>query len=310
MAQCFAHLSDPHLTSLEQARASQMINKRALSYLSWRRKRRFEHRREVLDALQRDLEQFQLDQLLVTGDLTHTGLPQEFRQAADWLQQLGKPTDIALVPGNHDALVAAPWGETFALWQDYMSSDEARPASSQGELFPSLRVRGGIAFIGISTGCPKPPLLATGTAGTGQLVRLPALLQDAAGRGLFRVVHLHHAPLPGEEKWRKRLTDAPAVRDLLVEHGAELVVHGHGHRAHHRELDTAHGSVPVIAVPSASAMGLHGADVAAYNCFSVERGDEGWQLDIESRGYGADSGEFSEQGRRSLQLPRRHASGA
>ena len=46
----FAQLSDPHLTSLEQVRWRQLLNKRLFGYLSWRRKRRHEHRSEVLDA--------------------------------------------------------------------------------------------------------------------------------------------------------------------------------------------------------------------------------------------------------------------
>ena len=293
MSQNFVQISDPHLSSLEGVKARDLLNKRALGYLSWRRKRRFEHRVEVLQALQRDLQQFKLDQLLVTGDLTHIGLPQEFEQARNWLQQLGAPDEIALVPGNHDTCVAAAWDQTFALWQDYMVSDDAPVgATSQADIFPSLRVRGDIAFIGVSTGCPKPPLMATGTAGADQLSRLPALLQETVARGLFRVVHLHHSPLPGREKWRKRLTDAAAVQALLAEQGAELVVHGHGHRAHYSELLTSHGMAPVIAVPSASALGLHGADVARYNHYSVSRSDSGWRLVISPRCYQADSGEF------------------
>ena len=51
MPQCFAQLSDPHLSSLSEVRPRDLLNKRALSYLSWRQKRRFEHRPEVLAAL-------------------------------------------------------------------------------------------------------------------------------------------------------------------------------------------------------------------------------------------------------------------
>ena len=93
---------------MDGVRLRELLNKRALGYLSWRRKRRFEHRREVLDALQRDLNLEQVDQLLVTGDLTHIGLPSEFEQARDWLRQLGDASKVALVPGNHDSCVAAP----------------------------------------------------------------------------------------------------------------------------------------------------------------------------------------------------------
>lgn len=301
----FAQISDPHLSSLEVVRARDLLNKRALGYLSWRRRRRFEHRPEVLAALGRDLDRFDLDQLLVTGDLTHVGLPREFHQALAWLQELGTPREVAVIPGNHDASVAARWQETFALWRDYMASDkQTGEPDSLSTMYPSLRERGDISFIGLSTACPKPPLMATGTVGPGQLARMPALLDEARARGRFRVVYLHHSPLPGKEKWRKRLTDAPQVRDIIAEHGAELVLHGHGHRTRYDELATIHGSAPVIAVPSASALGLHGGHVASYNCYEVGRSDEGWRLTIHSRDYQPASGDFGEGESRSVTLVR------
>lgn len=304
MQQCFAQLSDPHLSSLEHVRARDLLNKRALGYLSWRRKRRFEHRPEVLAALQRDLDTTELDQLLVTGDLTHIGLPQEFEQARQWLQQLGSPQQVALVPGNHDACVAAPWQDTFALWQDYMAADADNSPPGAATRFPTLRVRGSIAFIGLSTACPKPPLMATGTINEEQLSRLPALLEDTGRQGLFRVVYLHHCPLEGEEKWRKRLTNAEQLQEILVQQGAELALHGHGHREHYKELETCHGVLPVIAVPSASALGLHGADTARYNHYRVQPKEGGWQVQIDSRHYLPEFGEFGEGESRLLELNR------
>jgi len=295
----FAHISDPHLTTLEGARGRQLLNKRLLGYLSWRRKRRYQHQREILTALQHDLQSRPVEQLLVTGDLTHIGLPQEFAQARAWLQQLGGPRQVALVPGNHDALIKASWQDTFALWDDYLASDE--PVTPR---FPSLRVRGAVAYIGLSSACPTPPFMATGTVGKEQLERLPRLLEATRRQGLFRVIYLHHSPLTGTEKWRKRLTDAAALEALIEAHGAELVLHGHGHRAHYRELETRHGSVPVLAVPSASAAGLHGAEVAHYNRFTVTRTASGWEADIECRGYDSAPGRFTAQGQRTLKLIR------
>lgn len=304
MSQTFAQISDPHLSSLAAVRWRDLCNKRILGYLSWLRKRRFEHRVEVLDSLRRDLRGCALDQLLVTGDLTHIGLPQEFREARDWLQSLGDPRQVAVVPGNHDAYVAADWDETFALWRDYMASDSG-PAET-GSMFPSLRERGVIAFIGISTACPKPPLLATGTAGADQLERLPGLLAEAARKQQFRVIYLHHSPVPGDERWRKRLTDAPALRDLIVEHGAELVLHGHGHRAGLAELQTCHGAVPVVAVPSASALGLHGREPARYNRYRVAGSNGNWTLQIESRRYAGDSAKFIAADSTAMDVSRRY----
>jgi len=288
MAQSFAQLSDLHLSTLEGASASDLLNKRALGYLSWRRKRRFEHRLEVLEALREDINLDTLDQVLLTGDLTHVGLPAEFDQCLDWLQKLGDPGDIALVPGNHDACVAAPWPDTFAKWEPYMASDNATVST-----YPSLRVRGDIAFIGLSTGCPKPPLMATGTLGPAQLERLPEILERSEKQGLFRVVFLHHSPVAGHEKWRKRLTDANQIQRLLESHGAELVLHGHGHRAHYTELHTCAGTLPVFAVPSASALGAHGADVAAYNCYQVERTVQGWHLAVNVKRYDVAENRFT-----------------
>jgi 3',5'-cyclic AMP phosphodiesterase CpdA len=305
MPQRFAQLSDPHLSSLADVPSRDLLSKRALGYLSWRGKRRFEHRPEVLDALLRDLESGSLAQLLVTGDLTHIGLPSEFRQAREWLQRLGDARSVALVPGNHDACVAAPWEDTFALWRDYMDSDPGRGIAGEQEVFPSLRVRGEIAFIGVSTACPTPPLMATGTVGDTQLQRLSELLQHADGENLCRVVYLHHCPVAGQEKWRKRLTDAPQLQALLEEHGAELVLHGHGHRAHYHELQTRKGNLPVIAVPSASALGLHGADIAAYNRYEVQRSDAGWTVRIDVRRYNAGSACFTEAEGRTLHIDRR-----
>jgi 3',5'-cyclic AMP phosphodiesterase CpdA len=293
----FAQLSDPHLTSLEGVSATQLLNKRLLGYLSWRRRRRAEHRREVLQALEQDLQDLALTQLLVTGDLTHIGLPDEFRQAANWLRTLGTPEQVALVPGNHDACVRQDWQQGFGQWQDYLDSD-----TPGDRIFPSLRKRGEIAFIGLSTACPTLPLMASGTLGRQQLQALPALLEQCSG--MFRVVYLHHSPLPGVDKWRKRLTDAESVSEILKEHGAELVLHGHGHRAQWHELQSVVGSMPVIAVPSASALGLHGADTAQYNRYSVCSTEGGWNLRVKTRCYRPEAGHFTDGQTRELLIAR------
>jgi len=305
MTQNFAQISDPHLTTLAGVRARDLFNKRALGYLSWRRKRRHEHRPEVLDALCRDLRGQDFQQILVTGDLTHIGLPMEFEQARNWLRQLGEPTDVALVPGNHDSCVASPWENTYALWEDYMSSDSnnERQAGSAC-IFPSLRQRGDIVFIGLSTACPTAPLMATGSIDEAQLRQLPNLLDRAYQQGLCRVVYLHHSPVPGVEQWRKRLCNAPALSRILEDHGAELVLHGHGHRRRNDSLQTRHGLAPVIAIPSASAMGLHGKDSAAYNRYSLQRQSDGWDLQVSCRRYDVADARFIEGDRISLELKR------
>jgi len=297
MAQQFAQVSDPHLTDLAGVRPSRLLSKRFLSYLSWRRRRRFEHRREVLEVLADDLAGQELCQLLVTGDLTHTGLPEEFRQARNWLESMGTPDTVAVIPGNHDALVADDPAETFDLWQAYMASDPGL-----AEAFPSLRLRGELAFIGLSSACPTPPLLASGRVDEAQLQALRDALESH--RDKFRVVYVHHSPVDGVEKWRKALRNADAVAAVIRDCGAELVLHGHGHRSRLDYLPGPQGEVPVIAVPSASARGLYGADVAGYNTYRVEAQADAWTLTVQRRALAADQQQFETLGEQVLRLPR------
>jgi 3',5'-cyclic AMP phosphodiesterase CpdA len=297
MQQRFAHISDLHLTSLVGSRRGQLLNKRLLGYLSWRRKRRFEHRREVLDTLLEALPPDDLCQILITGDLTHVGLPEEFREAADWLRSWAAPEQVALVPGNHDAYVATRPEDTLALWRDYVCDDEGATA------FPTLRVRGQIAFIGVSSALATLPLLATGEVGPAQREALARVLRATAERGLFRVVYMHHCPVAGVHRRRKRLVDESAVTAVLAREGVELVLHGHGHRAQWHELPTTSGVAPVLSVPSASARGVHG-EPAGFSVLSVSPESDGWQLEVERFGYSSDTGRFAALAPRRVNISR------
>ena len=297
-----AHLSDPHLTGLDGVGAGHLANKRALGYLSWQRRRRHVHRREVLDALTADIKAQKPDHVAVTGDLTHIGLPREFRDAARWLEELGDPASTTVIPGNHDAYVAAPWEETCALWQAYLSSDDGPGRSA--DMFPSVRRRRTVALIGVSTAVPSAPFLATGRVGRTQLERLESALTQLARERAFRVVLIHHCPVPGAERWRKRLTDAAEVAAALKRSGAELVLHGHGHRPLWHELSTAAGRLPVVSVPSASASDEHEDRLAAYNLYFIRASREGWHLRIRRRRYDRASGDVIEIPGRELALAR------
>lgn len=299
----FAQLSDPHLSTLENVRWYQLLSKRLLGYISWRKKRRHEHRTEVLTALQLDLDQNRPDHVLVTGDLTHISLPHEFKQAKQWLQSLGDPRDVSVIPGNHDAYVRVPWQQGLANWQEYMASDDAADRSSD-ELFPSLRIRGPIAFIGLSTAVPAPPLLATGRLGKVQLKRLEALLKQTREQGLFRVVFLHHPPVPGQEKWRKRLTDNHQLCKVLNKFGAELVLHGHMHRSIDNQIEIPGGHIPVFGIPSSSAIGEQAGRASQYFRYQVEDKTDEWQLDVLVKSYHRKEHIFKYERQLSLTIPK------
>jgi len=291
----FAHISDPHLSTLEGVRHRDLLNKRLLGYLSWKSHRREEHRAEVLAALVSDLKRCRPRHTVITGDLTHLGLPGEFLEVAGWLAALGPPEQFTVIPGNHETYARSPWEETFAHWLPYLASDVT--AAAPADLFPSLRIRDHIAFIGLSSARPSAPLLATGRLGKHQLQALGRILAETGERRLFRVLLIHHPPLAETLGWRKRLTDSRALRDTLERHGVELVLHGHAHRATLGWLDTAAERAPVIGVPSASAIGHKPGRRARYNLCRVGRTATGWALEIEARRYAAEHDRFVSAGR-------------
>ena len=287
-----AHVSDLHLTTLSGIRLRELLDKRITGYLSWRLRRRHEHRSEVLDALRVDLQAQHPEHIAVTGDLTHLGLPREFAEAASWLERLGAPQTITLVPGNHDAYVAEPWGETFAQWSAYMAGDDGGAATGSDDLFPSLRIRRQVALIGLSTATPSAPFLATGRLGERQLSRLDHMLEQTAGAGLFRVVLLHHPPALHTVRWRKSLLDGAALRDVIARRGAELILHGHGHFSAAAYLDAPRQRSLAIGVPTASAIGGKLERWATYHVYRIQRHESGWRLLVSVRTYSVDGGRF------------------
>lgn len=289
----FAQISDPHLSDLSAVRWRQLASKRALGYLSWRRRRRHEHRPEMLAALRDDLHAIAPAHTVVTGDLTHIALPEEFREAGDWLRQLGAADTVTVVPGNHDRYVHTPWAESLGLWSSFMSSDGGRADPGAEQLFPLLRVRGPLAFIGLDSAVPSPPFMATGRLGARQLERLADILQRLRGSGLLRVLMLHHPPVPGEEKWRKRLVDAPALCALLARHPVDMVLHGHRHRALQSVIRIPGSDIPVFGISSASAAGVLSNYPAEYNLYDVLRDGAAWRVRVSARRFDAATRAFA-----------------
>src|SRR3990170_4801891 len=154
-----AHLSDPHIACVNPVKKRDLLNKRLLGYLRWRLFRKRAHQDEILSILQEDLKSTRPDHIAVTGDLTHLGLPAEFGKAQVWLRSLGTPAQVTVVPGNHDAYVRSDWNQSFALLLDYMMSDPPYRKSARvrsfDDLFPTLRVRGNVALIGVCSAHPS-----------------------------------------------------------------------------------------------------------------------------------------------------------
>ncbi len=124
-----AHLSDPHLP-MPSARVLDLLGKRATGYYNWWRNRVQLHRPEALAGIVADIRAQKPDHIALTGDLVNISLPDEFARASKWLEGLGTPAQVTVIPGNHDVYVATPWRESLGLWGAYIAGDGQKPATT------------------------------------------------------------------------------------------------------------------------------------------------------------------------------------
>ena len=285
-----AHLSDIHLAPLPVPAWRDLIGKRLTGYINWKRKRRFVHDPAVLAALTADMKRQAPDHIAVTGDIANIGLAEEYLRGRDFLEHLGSAHDVSFVPGNHDIYVPEATGFAARQWQAFMAGDNGNSG------FPYLRRRGPVALIGLSSGVPTAPFMATGRLGPEQLAALAIMLDALKAENLFRVVMIHHPPVSHAGR-HKRLLDADVFKRVIATHGAELIVHGHDHVHMVNWLDGPNRArVPAVGVPSASAKPGMDHDNAAYHLYRIDGAPGRWTCDVTSRGI-TTSGEVAEDKR-------------
>ncbi len=155
------------------------------------------------------------------------------------------------------------------------------------EVFPYLRRRGGVAIIGLCTGVPTLPFVASGKLGSEQLARLEQMLQRNARRH------------PGGADCTIRRSMAAAASAISAtiapwrkssrREGAELVLHGHSHSISRKSMHGPKGPIPVLGICSASSIGRNPRRRAAYYLIDIDAGIR--RLGITARQLGA-AGQF------------------
>lgn len=296
-----AHLTDVHLAPLRGFSPRYWNVKRGLGYANWMRKRRHAHLPGTLESIVADMLAQAPDHIAVGGDLCNIGLPQEHIAGLNWLERLGPASRVSLVPGNHDIYCIVRRDAGVQRWAAYMASDAQGAVLARNAAgFPFVRVVGGVALIGVNSAVPTPPAMAWGNVGEPQLARLAAVLDCVREAGLFRLVMIHHPPLPGQASPARALRDAAALERVLAQHGAELVIHGHNHLNMLAWLESASGAIPIVGTPSGS-LGRTYKDepLARYNLFRIE-GSGSRSIELIGRGLAEPSGRVVELERRLL----------
>jgi 3',5'-cyclic AMP phosphodiesterase CpdA len=299
-----AHISDVHLGPLPSIRYRDLASKRMIGYVNWRRNRRKLLTEGTLAAIVEAIDAEKPDHLAITGDLVNLALDAELEVARLWVETLGEPANVSVVPGNHDAYVPGAFDKACALWAPWMCGD-GHEGDVDRNSFPYLRVRGDVALIGVSSARATAPFMANGFFNGEEAQRLGELLDSTKKDGLFRIVMIHHPPVRAAVAQHKRLFGIGRFHATMRAHGAELVLHGHSHDPTLYWIGDRRHPVPVVGV-SATGQGLGGRHAAGqFNLFEIGGRPGHWTIGLSRRGVKAPDGEIGEIERLELSSPKR-----
>lgn len=190
------------------------------------------HSAPLLDQLHRvrDLA----DVLVVAGDLTGTGLPQEMEQLMNVVVRARIPTIVVL--GNHDYESGNQLELMHMLVQGGIKILDGTAYERDGIGFAGTK-----GFVGgfgrtLLTAFGEPEIKRFVQASVDEALKLERAMAQL--RSEKRVVVLHYSPIAttvqGEPREIYPFLGTSRLAEVVDRHGADLVLHGH---AHHGQLD-------------------------------------------------------------------------
>jgi 3',5'-cyclic AMP phosphodiesterase CpdA len=220
------HLSDIHVWRYT-FNPLKLASKRAIGIMSLAAGRagrfRLERLRDVVDRVLG----LGADHLVITGDLTTTALPAEFREAREALAGLLVDSSrVTVVPGNHDRYTSGS--------VQYRAFEEWFGAFMPAPVFPWVRrIDADTAILGLDA--TRSHISATGRLPEPQLVAARRLVADAGDTVRRWIVACHYPvaapPAYEHELSKKRMKNAAEVAAWLGGIGPHLFCCGHVHAA-------------------------------------------------------------------------------
>lgn len=272
------HVSDLHFHRLP-CNPLRYASKRALGGLNLLLRRRRDFPPERARRLVATLDAASWQHLLVTGDLTQLGLPEEFARAREALAPLlaRGPEAVTVVPGNHDRYVPEPPGNGAyeASFGDF--------AGGSVDGVATRRLTDRWWLVAWDSAAPAPWYAAEGTVRPETLAATDAFLAGLPAGA--QVILANHYPLffppPHRVRRHHELTNLGAVRDWVLARPFRLYLHGHVHHNWVLTVPGAHGLLTVVNSASSTQRPRPG-DPSAYHRI-VLRGAE---FAVEPQRYG------------------------
>lgn len=290
-----SHVSDLHvLAPLGVELRRVLFDKRVTGYVNLVTRRARVYRRDyllaVLEAAAKDA-----DHLVVTGDLTNLSLEGEYEEACRLLGEVARTTEVTVVPGNHDIYLPAIHheGRFPHHFAPFIESDLPSLALDvPAGRFPTVKLRGPAAIIGLSSAIPRPPFVSAGHLGRDQLDALARVLEHPEVARRTPVVLVHHSPFDSRfrlEQLRGGLVDAKALRSALEPLSRGLVLYGHLHVRQRTSITTSRGGLDAVSATAAALDHPDDGVRAGFNRYVI---DDSGVVSIEARVLDAEARAF------------------
>ena len=190
------------------------------------------------------------DLVVVAGDVTDDGYPDQYPQAKQELAKI-ECANVVLVPGNHDARNVG-----YVQFEDTFGTRDSR-----------LRLElGGMTVAVVAVDSSKPDL-DEGEIGREHYAWICEGFGGGADLRVF-VCHHHLMPIPGTGRERNQVLDAGDVLALLRRCEVDVVLSGHRHVPYVWPI----GGMFLVHSGTVSTLRTRGFPHPAYNLIRVERG--------------------------------------
>ena len=185
----------------------------------------------VLEVVLEHLSQLELDFLLLPGDLTQHGEPENHTWLATRLAQL--PYPVYVIPGNHDVpvLVTDNYSISFVDFPRYYHKFGYQETE---QLYYTCEVLPGVRLIALNSNQFDQSGKQIGALDAAQQLWLQQVLASAGEELILVMIHhnvIEH--LPGQTRHvmgrRYMLRNAPALLEILDHAGVQLIFTGHLH---------------------------------------------------------------------------------
>jgi 3',5'-cyclic-AMP phosphodiesterase len=227
------------------------------------------YREELLRAAIAEVNAAEPDLVVVAGDLTDEGYPDQYPVVKRELEAVDCP-NLVLVPGNHDARHVG-----YLYFEETFGARDSRQRLDLGELTVGL----------VAVDSSKPDL------DEGEIGREHyGWIEDGfAGEADVRIFVCHHhlMPIPGTGRERNQVLDAGDVLSLLRRLRVDIVLSGHRHVPYVWPV----AGMFIVHSGTVSTLRTRGFPHPAYNLIRIDKGTMSVELRVPSD-HGQSLGEY------------------